>query len=457
MKRHHYPHSDFSKETYYKKSLFIDQLHASRNAGLDVLTNTIRRLCNCPQARKERGQVRIMDIFREGWDAFKRDNISRLTRPGVIRSVERALSCGLPEMGFMVAECPKCDNFIVIRFTCKSRFCPSCGKKYRDTISASVREKLYDIPHRQFVFSVPEILRPWFRRHRGMLDALFSSVSDTLEETILGKAPLASKREQRKLGYISFLHTFGRDLKWHPHLHVLVAESYSTGDGKLHHISFFPFEAMRKRFMYSLLSGMEEWLRENAKGDVRSFVRDSRAAKGKYVNGFYVYGPRMKAHRLTDFAQLAKYVARYASHPPISEGRIDRLDRENKTVTWHYDPHEDDGLDESERRGRQYVTDGIQKFIARLIIHIPDERFQQIRYYGFYSNRTTSRPKHRKMSTDEENREARLYLRWEKMLLSVYGYSPLICCCGTRMAINHRLSYFPGMEYEEWKKRNGSG
>lgn len=30
--------------------------------------------------------------------------------------------------------------------------------KYRDMISASVREKLYDVPHRQFVFSVPEML-----------------------------------------------------------------------------------------------------------------------------------------------------------------------------------------------------------------------------------------------------------------------------------------------------------
>ena len=50
----------------------------------------------------------------------------------------------------------------------------------------------------------------------------------------------------------------------------------------------------------------------------------------------------------SDFAMLARYVARYASHPPISEGRIDRFDKEAGTVTWHYDPHEDDGL----RKGR---------------------------------------------------------------------------------------------------------
>ena len=457
MKRGYYPHSDFKKDTYYKKALFSNRLYAARQAGYSVLINLIRLLNNCLQARKERGQHRIIDIFKAGWEDFKKKNIARLKRPGVIESVEKAMQCGQLDMGFMIAECPKCNNTYVIRFTCKSRFCPSCGKKYRDKISASVREKLYDVPHRQFVFSVPEMLRGWFRKYRGMLNVLFDSVASTFNETIFASSPLAKKREHRQLGFISFLHTFGRDLKWHPHLHVLIAESYSTKDGKLHHISFFPFDAMRKRFMFTLLSEMEKWLRENTPEEARAFRKASRAAKRKYSQGFYVYGPRMKAHRLTDFAQLAKYVARYASHPPISEGRIDEFSKEENKVVWHYDPHEDEGLEEEEKRGRQYVTDTIPEFIARLIVHIPDAKFQQIRYYGFYSNRTASRPRHRRMSTDKENAEARLFLRWEHMLLSVYGYSPLICDCGARMKINHKLSYFPGMNYEEWKKRRDSG
>ncbi len=454
MKGHHYPHSDFSKETYFRNKLFRRRLYNARLAGYDIYVNAVRKLCNCLQARRERGQIRIMDVIQEGWDDFKRDNASRLTRPGVVESVEKAMKCGSIDMGFLVAECPKCGDSYLIRFTCKSRFCPSCGKKYRDTISASVREKLYNVPHRQFVFSVPEPLRIWFRRHREMLDLLFLSVSETLNETIFSKAPLARKKEHRQLGFISFLHTFGRDLKWHPHLHVLIAEDYSSDDGKLHHISFFPYEAIRKRFMFTLLTWMEKWIAENFPSESRLFRADSRMAKAKYTNGFYFYGPRMKADRLTDFAQLARYVARYASHPPISESRIDSFDKTNKTVTWHYDPHEDDGLEESEKRGRQYVTESIQDFIARLLVHVPDEGFQQIRYYGFYSNRTTSRPNHRKMATEKEMDEVRRFLKWEQMLLSVYGYSPLICECGARMNINHSLSYYPGRTFEEWKKED---
>lgn len=455
MKKH-FPHSDYLKDTYYRKEAFRQKLLEAKKHGPRVFANTVRKLNNCQQARLERGQVRIIDIFNHGWESFRRKHADRLTRPSVVTNVEKAMRCGTLEAGYMVAECPHCDNIEIIKFTCKSRFCPSCGKKYRDIIAVSVQRKLYDVPHRQFVFSVPEDLRTMFRAHRGMLDVLFSAVSDTLTEAIFGKAPIATEREHRQLGFISFLHTFGRDLKWHPHLHVLVAESYSTGDGRLHHISFFPFEAMRFRFMYSLLSGMSEWLRENSPWELPAFRKAERRMKAKYVNGFYVYGPRMQCHRLKDFAALAKYVARYASHPPISEGRIDRFDPGNDTVTWHYDPHEDDTCEECDRKGRQYVTDSVDRFIARLIVHIPDDRFQQIRYYGFYSNRGKTRPHHRRMSTDEENREVLEFLRWERMLMSMYGYSPMICDCGARMHINHQLSYFPGMNFEEWKKRDSS-
>ncbi len=105
-------------------------------------------------------------------------------------------------------------------------------------------------------------------------------------------------------------------------------------------------------------------------------------------------------------------------------------------------------------RGRQYVTDTVSRFIARLIIHIPDGKFHQIRYYGFYSNRTRSRPRHRKMSSEMECSEVRRFLRWENRLVSVYGYTPLLCECGARMRINYRLSYFPGMGFEEGKRKD---
>lgn len=117
-------------------------------------------------------------------------------------------------------------------------------------------------------------------------------------------------------------------------------------------------------------------------------------------------------------------------HTPISEGRIDEFSKEENKEVWHYVPHEDEGLEEEEKRERQYVTNMVPEFITRLIIHISDAKFQQIRFYRFYSNRTASRPRQRRMSTDRENAKARLFPEWKHMPLSVYGYSPLICDVG---------------------------
>ena len=88
MQRRRYPHSDFAKETYYKKSQFRERLCTARNAGYPVLTNFIRMLCNTLQARRERGQTRIMDIVEEGWADFKKENAAKLTRPAVIEETE---------------------------------------------------------------------------------------------------------------------------------------------------------------------------------------------------------------------------------------------------------------------------------------------------------------------------------------------------------------------------------
>ena len=91
MKRGYYPHSDFKKDTYYKKALFSNRLYAARQAGYSVLINLIRLLNNCLQARKDRGQHRIIDIFKAGWEDFKKKKkASELTEDDV-KGLEKEL------------------------------------------------------------------------------------------------------------------------------------------------------------------------------------------------------------------------------------------------------------------------------------------------------------------------------------------------------------------------------
>lgn len=49
---------------------------------------------------------------------------------------------------------------------------------------------------------------------------------------------------------------------------------------------------------------------------------------------------------------------------------------ENKTIYYYYDPHEDDAIiNDSDKKGRQYITESVFDFIAKLIVHIPEKKF----------------------------------------------------------------------------------
>ena len=153
----------------------------------------------------------------------------------------------------------------------------------------------------------------------------------------------------------------------------------------------------------------------------------------------------MRIPTTRDIGELAHYIARYASHPAISERRISSFDPVAMTVTWFYDPHEDDDVkDESERKGRQYVTESAEDFVKRLLIHVPDKGFQQIRYYGFYSNKCKAEPKTGLLFSYSQLRRMAEDNTWAKGLMKAFGYDPTVCKCGARMAINYELSDLKG-------------
>lgn len=76
--------------------------------------------------------------------------------------------------------CDQCRHGYILAFSCKARYvCPSCHQKrvlaYDEWVEANV---LTPVPHRQYVFTVPRLLRPLFARRRrlaqNMLRAPFS-------------------------------------------------------------------------------------------------------------------------------------------------------------------------------------------------------------------------------------------------------------------------------------------
>ena len=89
--------------------------------------------------------------------------------------------------------------------------------------------------------------------------------------------------------------------------------------------------------------------------------------------GFYVYAPKQKGNVKVQIG----YIGRYIRRPAIALHRIENYDGQNVTFRYH---DKKDGQEKLE-------TITVEEFIKRLIVHIPDEQFKTIRYYGIYSRR----------------------------------------------------------------------
>ncbi|WP_177159795.1 transposase, partial [Anaerobranca gottschalkii] len=62
---------------------------------------------------------------------------------------------------------------------------------------------------------------------------------------------------------VCVIHTFGRDLKWNPYVHVLVTEGAIRKDNHWQPIKYFHYEMLRKRWQHLLLKSLKEAMPKN--------------------------------------------------------------------------------------------------------------------------------------------------------------------------------------------------
>ena len=179
----------------------------------------------------------------------------------------------------------------------------------------------------------------------------------------------ATARRHRKTtvipGIIVVLHTYGRDLGFNPHIHVIMSEGGFDQNKEWVNIPYISYTALRKTWQYQVLTNLKKQIpdtKENKQLIDRLFKKNA--------NGFYV---RAK-DKITSF-EVIRYIGRYVRHPAIANSRI--VDYDGETVTFWYERDEK----------RFYKTMSAEDFITAIIGHIPDKQFKIIRYYGAYSRR----------------------------------------------------------------------
>lgn len=144
---------------------------------------------------------------------------------------------------------------------------------------------------------------------------------------------------------------------------ILLDSGISNKNKDFIKIAFFSYPSFRKRFMKVLLDMLEN--------DIDSY--EFRKLKNQiYLNhkeGFYVFDLPSK---FKSYTELVKYVA----CPVMAKSRI--IDYDGTFVTFWYQRHNDNLI----------IIEKVHtfEFISRLIAHIPDKNFKQIRFYGTYHN-----------------------------------------------------------------------
>lgn len=307
----------------------------------------------------------IKEIFNDWWDKFLNEYPNLNIRDIVYKNINKMLKCKSWDLGYAIFKCPHCSEEKIVPHTCKSRICSSCGNKYNEQRANSIFSKLFKCKHRHVVFTIPRELRKYFREDRNRFNFLFKATSITIEYWFKTKY----KKKELIPAYISILHTYGRSLIFNPHIHMILMDGgISNKTNDFVNVNFFSYPSFRKRFMKVLLDLLEE---DIGKKKFRKLKNNLYLSK---ENGFYVYAPPSKYKSIT---KLIKYVCRYVARPVMAESRI--IDYDGTYVTFWYQRHEDDKI----------VIEKIHayEFISRIIIHIPEPNFKQIRFYGAYHNR----------------------------------------------------------------------
>lgn len=355
----------------------------------------------------------IKQIFQDHWDSFVGENNNIIIRPVVFEEVNKIINCGNPDYGYALYVCEHCGKFLKVPFRCKSRFCNTCGVKYAQDRALSMIQKSIRCKHRHIVFTMSDKLWDYFQKYRFLLDGLFESAS----RAVLSWFYEMNKSQNFTPGVMCTLHTFGRDLKWNPHIHMLCTEGGAGNIEVFRIIRHINFKALRYRWQKLLLDYLGEHLPAS---ELPRFKRLKNEIYKEYRNGFYVYA---KPDNISSISQTINYVVRYTGRPAMAQSRI--LDYDGKYVKYYYERHEDG----------QRVEETIHayEFIKRLIKHIPDRNFKVVRYYGLYAKEHKQSKKIFKLLNQTQIEIRQQLRKWNLAIELSFGYDPTKCDCGGRL------------------------
>jgi hypothetical protein len=220
-------------------------------------------------------------------------------------------------------------------------------------------------------------------------------------------------------GAVGFIQTAGELLRFHPHIHILLADGAWLPDGSFRHLLYFDTEHVQRLFraeVFRLLLIRGKISQET----VEAMMQWPHS-------GFSVHGA-VRVETRDEAARLGRYMIRC----PMVLERL-KWDEERQEVVYTAHPRKAAGPYGSEARW------DVLDFIARMTQHIPDGGQQLQRYWGFYSNAARGKRLREAaegpevgsagLSQDEDSdgRLKRRRISWAQLIRKVFEVDPMLC------------------------------
>jgi len=300
-----------------------------------------------------------MITLREICTAFAPEYLERYpTLPTAHRQGISAIQqCQSGAYGHSLYQCPACGGPHRVNHSCGNRHCPQCQQHTTQQWLQHHLDKQLPGPHFLLTFTVPEALRPFIRSYqRPAYQALFQASSMALKQ--LAKAQRFIGTDL--LGFTGVLHTWGRQLQYHPHIHDIVPGGGLSPDRTA-------WRSARANFLVPV-KALSPIYRALVKEEMHRAGLLERIDPQVWTIPWNVHS-QAKHHGHSAVTYLAPYVFKVA----ISNHRLVRLT--DRTVTFT-------SRKVGSARLRTTHLD-VMEFLRRFLQHVLPHGFMKVRHFGF--------------------------------------------------------------------------
>lgn len=329
-------------------------------------------LSRCSEEGATRSAPLVAEIVRAHGPDFQR---THLLTPDQGRTLRAIAACRTAVLGGHLDVCLACGYSRPSYNSCRNRHCPTCQGKASAAWVEARMQRVLPTPYFHLVFTLPEQLRPLVHRNRRRLFALlFEAAAATL--LTLATDP---KHLGATIGITAVLHTWTRDLSFHPHLHCVVTGG-GLAPGGDHWIAstysrfLFPVQVMSALFRGKFMAGVVR-LYERGELDLGGPLESLRDPEAFGLLKDSLYRKRWVVYAKQPFGgpqQVFSYLGLYTHRVAISNRRVLAVDQ--NTVRFR-------------TKGAKAVTLAHPEFLRRLVHHVLPKGFVKIRHYGLLAPR----------------------------------------------------------------------